>query len=236
MPGDDGATSGPVVSAEPPWPALPAVVERATAAVFRWVARARHERGLHPRGALLYGTADLSTLGTMLAGRADPKVVVRLSRRIGLPDPFPDFNGVAVRFVDAHGVGRHQDLLLTSAPGLPVLRQAIRPCRTFGASGFSSVLRYRDRTGRSLIFRIAPLLVDRLEDLGPALPVTLELSAASPFGRWRPLASLHLARLEQDTEVIRFDPWNTGWALEPTGLLNRLRGPAYAGSRAGRAR
>jgi hypothetical protein len=169
----------------------------------------------------------------MLAGRPDPKVIVRLSRGIGLPHPFPDFNGVAVRFVDAHGADRHQDLLLTSAPGIPVLRQTIRPSRTFSRSGFSSVLRYRDRSGRSLLFRIAPLPVDRLSDLEQALPVTLELSAASPFGHWRPLANLHLARVQLDTEAIRFDPWNTGSALRPAGLLNRLRGPAYAGSRAG---
>jgi hypothetical protein len=37
----------------------------------------------------------------------------------------------------------------------------------------------------------------------------------------------------QAGETLRFDPWQSGGGIVPTGLLNRLRAPAYRGSRAG---
>lgn len=98
-----------VVPPVPRWLGTP--VERA----FGTVARLRGARGLHPQGVAFEGQAEVHPAGVVLAPTGDAEVVVRLSRGIGVPHPAPDFNGVAVRFVDAHGSGRHQDVLLTTS-------------------------------------------------------------------------------------------------------------------------
>jgi SAM-dependent methyltransferase len=38
-----------------------------------------------------------------------------------------------------------------------------------------------------------------------------------------------------DAEQLGFDPWHCGGGLVPHGFLNRLRAPAYVGSREGRS-
>ncbi|MBW3577620.1 MAG: hypothetical protein KY462_07780 [Actinobacteria bacterium] len=50
------------------------------------------------------------------------------------------------------------------------------------------------------------------------------------------IAELRLGdRLPQDVaDDLRFDPWHTGQALRPVGVLNRLRRPAYRASQSGR--
>lgn len=214
---------------------LPAAVAGAVAGVFGAVARLRRDRSLHPRGALLRGTARVHPAG---AGLLDPRrtgevvdVYVRLSRGIGLPHPLPDFNGVALRLLDAHGEGRHQDLLLTSSPAPPLLRHVLVPSPSFARIGFSTVLPVRDRAGRRLLFRVPPLAVRRLTELDEALPLVLTVLVASPLGAWEPAATVTLDSTVP-SDHVRFDPWRTGPSLVPSGLLNRLRKPAYSASRA----
>jgi hypothetical protein len=55
--------------------------------------------------------------------------VVRLSRGIGLPEPWPDFLGQAVRMLDGDGVAGIQDLLLVSSVSAVGGRQLIVPRR-----------------------------------------------------------------------------------------------------------
>ena len=44
----------------------------------------------------------------------------------------------------------------------------------------------------------------------------------------RPVAEIRVADpLPPETDALRFNPWNAGGGLEPTGLLNRLRDYAY---------
>lgn len=56
--------------------------------------------------------------------------------------------GLAVRILDAHGVGAHQDLLLATSGERPIVRHLFVPATSFDAIRFSSVLPYRlgDRT------------------------------------------------------------------------------------------
>lgn len=59
---------------------------------------------------------------------------------------------------------------------------------------------------------------------------------AATTGPWRQLANVILEEPlpgERDEE-IGFDPANTGGGFELTGLINRIRLPAYRGSRRGR--
>lgn len=176
---------------------------------------------LHPAGAALARAA------------ATVPVVARLSRGVGLPHPLPDFNGIAVRFLDAHAAGRHQGLLLTTAASQPVLRHVIHPAPSFRHSGFSSVLPYRDEAGTRRLFRCDPLPVAALGDVHDALPLVLQLRIATLLGPWEPAATVTLTEVASEPPGgVRFDLWHTTTELVPVGLLNRLRAPAYAASRA----
>lgn len=90
--------------------------------VFAGVARLRHRRALHPRGTVADATLALdpgSALGIAL-GPGPHRVVVRLSRGLGVRPPLPDVHGVAIRLerdgatVDLlfSGTGRHLSTLL----------------------------------------------------------------------------------------------------------------------------
>lgn len=212
----------------------------ATARVFGALSAGRGARVFHPRGLVLRGTATLTgTTGALLAGPppGPVPVIVRLSRGLGLRHPFPDFNGVAVKLPDAHGEGRDQDLLLVSSLRAPVARHVLLPVPTFATSGSSSILAYRT-AGGLVMFGASPIEPGVLADVPAHLPVTFRLLAAPVLGRWAPAATVVLTERVPDTEAadraLAFDPWNTGAGLVPAGVLNRLRLPAYAASRAAR--
>ncbi len=156
----------------------------------------------------------------------------RLSRGVGLPHPLPDFNGVALRFLDAHGPSRHQDLLLVAAGSRPGLRHLIVAMPYLTSSGYSTVLPYRTPAGQRRAFRCDPLPIRTVAEAASALPLTIEVLIASLRGAWAPAATVVLTSVLPSDGRPRFDPWNTGPELVPAGVLNRLRAAAYAGSRA----
>lgn len=211
---------------------LPPVVERAAATFFGGVAALRHRRGLHPKGVSFAGRAVLHDAGRALAQARAVDVEARLSRGAGLPHPLPDFNGVAVRFLDAHGPSRHQDLLLTASGARPGLRHLIVPMPYLASSGYSTVLPYKTPTGQRQVFRCAPLPVNTVSDAATAVPLRVEVLVATPLGPWAPAATITLTSVLSSDARLRFDPWNTSPQLVPSGVLSRLRAPAYAGSRA----
>ena len=94
-----------------------ALVSAGTAA-FRLASRVRGERAIHNRGRALTGRLTVSGGGAtgvpLLDEPGSYDVLLRLSRSVGLPARLPDILGLAVRVLDAHGPGRHQDLLLDS--------------------------------------------------------------------------------------------------------------------------
>lgn len=190
------------------------LVDPATRALFRALSSARDARFFHPvgRGFRARFTAGdgLGDVEILRPGFACDGVV-RLSRGLGLPAPLPDALGFALRLPDVYGPGRHQDFLLASSVG-PVVRLARDPW----AGPYSSLLPYRGG-GERFLLRALPLE-----------PGRVRLLAGS-----RPLAEVELGEPE-DVEGLGFDPWNCGGGLVPHGFLNRLRAPAYVGSRAGR--
>ena len=135
---------------------LPRVVERAVGTFFGTVAAARHRRALHPLGIGLRGRAVLHDAGAGLARARETDVEARLSRGVGLPHPLPDFNGVALRFLDAHGPSRHQDLLLVAAGSRPGLRHLIVPMPYLTSSGYSTVLPHRTPAGDASRLPVRP--------------------------------------------------------------------------------
>lgn len=224
-------------------PTVPPPVRSPTAGAFGVLARIRDARGFHPRGLAFRGVVRRSGLAEpsgspFLDGTGEHEALIRFSKGAGLPDPFPDVLGIAVRIVDADGPGRHRDLLFASSATPPGLRHLLVPGRRFGSRLCSAILPYATPSGRVLLAAAA-------ED-GPALhelrdgasPPVVRLLAASATGGWRAwgLALPHDRLPEDDNRALAFDPWNAGVDLRPTGFLNRLRHPAYEASRAGSGR
>jgi hypothetical protein len=208
------------------------------------LSRMRGKRIFHPYGVGF--TASLTPLGaTGLGGSAlsvESQPIVRLSRSLGLPEWLPDPCGLALRIPDAHGPGRHQDLLMVSSARPPAARHAPLPSRDFLDRPYSTLLPYRLR-GRLVLLGARGLARNgpgpRLADLRrPEFTgLDFELTVATLSGAWKPAARLSLReRLpDEETERLDLDPTNTGGGLELAGLVNRLRGPSYRASQAGRA-
>jgi len=214
------------------------------ARIFRGLSQRRGRRVFHPYGvgfAAVIRPLDGGVAGVAgLSREAD--AIVRLSRALGLPELMPDPCGVGLRVADEHGPGRHQDFLLVSSASPPVGRHALLPSRGFGDRPYSTILPYRLR-GRTVLIgaravspgKPGPTLAELRER--DRAGFELEFSIAGLRGAWWPLARVSLgARLPgPQTERLDLDPTNSGGDLQPTGLLNRLRGPSYRASHAGRA-
>ena len=209
---------------------------------YRTLSRLRRKRGFHPFGVGF--AARLTPQGSGGFGapalEREAEAEVRLSRSLGLPEWLPEPYGLALRIPDAYGSGKHQDLLLVTSAAPPVGRHALLPARGFCDLPYSTFLPYRVRGekvvigARGLASRPGPKLGDlRARERGG---LEFELTIAGLTDGWRPVARLMLGeRLPTEhTEHLHFDPTNTGDGLELVGLLNKLRGPAYAASQEGR--
>ena len=209
---------------------------------YRTLSRLRRKRGFHPFGVGF--SARLTPQGGGGSGAVvferESEVVVRLSRSLGLPEWLPEPYGLAIRFPDAYGPGAHQDFLLVTSAAPPGGRHALLPARGFSDLPYSTLLPYRLRGKRVLVGAraLAPRPGPKLGDLRERAVggLEFELAVAGLTGSWKPVARLELGeRLPPErTEHLHFDPTNTGGGLELAGLLNRLRGPAYAASQEGR--
>jgi hypothetical protein len=221
---------------------LPRTAGRLVAVPLGALARWRRGKPMHPRGAVFEGVLERhgsrpETGVPWLDATATDRVVVRLSRGAGLPAPWPDLLGLAIRLPGPEPV----DLLLTST-GVGTLTRLLPVPRTDAAAVYSSIMAYRSDTGP---LRIAAL--PRQDDV-PSDPepltgaVTREelrftLAVAHGLGPWRPFAELVVvAPVEPLDPDVRFD----AVAHPPPGLvadgpMARFRAPAYATARVARA-
>jgi len=169
-------------------------------------------------------------------------VIARLSRSLGLPEWAPDPCGLGLRIPDAHGPGRHQDILMVSSARAAIGRHAPLPARDFGARPLCTLLPY-EVNGRLILIgaRLAggrgrgPKLAELRQRERAELDFDIEVAGIR--GDWQPVARLSLGqRLPADSvERLDLDPTNTGGGLRLAGWVNRLRGPSYRRSQAGRA-
>lgn len=211
------------------------------AVAFRAASRVRGERAIHDRGTTVGAVLTVpggAGLGVPLLdepGRHD--AVVRFSRSIGLPDRAPDILGAAVRVLDAHGPGAHQDLLFDSTLPLPVLRRLPLPRYDFLGTAYSSLTRYA--LGRSAFLLAlmpdasAPSTPTLSEVAGRGDGARLRLVAATGSRTWRDLAVVELGGTVPGGRQIRFSPDNTGGGIAPVGWLQDLRKSAYRASHVG---
>lgn len=200
----------------------PSPITSAAESLFRAIAHRRASRALHPDGPLLAARASLTD------GR-EVDALVRPSRALGIPGGRRDLAGFAVRLIDVHGPGRHQDLLLTSSPK-PPWHVILAPTGTADRAWFTSLLPYRAGGRRTLV--VAHGLGDARWALGLCRPLRRDVT-------WLGLVDASERRVieEDPAEAVAFDPMLFAHdRLRPAaGPLDAVREAAYAGSRDGRS-
>lgn len=218
------------------------VLDTLLGAPFAVASRLRGARIFHPRGVVVSATwdPDPAVLPGAPLTAAPLQALVRVSHAIGFPPDVPDILGVAIRALDAHGPGRHQDLLFASSGTGPVSRHLLRPATSVTRTTMSTLLPYdvagigRHPLCAHAVGADRPVTYPEVvQDPGTMLP-DFEVVVWAP----RP-ARLAVVRTHEHVdpaagEHLRFDPWNTGSELRPAGLVNRLRRPTYAASQRGR--
>jgi hypothetical protein len=220
---------------------VPELAGRAVAVPLGALARWRGGKPMHPRGAVV--TAVLERTGGAGTGvawfdrPARDEVVVRLSRGAGLPAPWPDLLGLAVRVPAEAGP---VDLLLSST-GRGRLTRLVPAVRSDAAGPFCSIMGYRSPGGTLRVGARARGPVP--SDPAPLLaavrerPVLYDLAVARGLGPWRSFATLTLGEpvAEPDPDV-RFDAVrHPPPRLVADGPMARFRAPAYAAARASRS-
>lgn len=210
------------------------VAVRAGTAAVAVASRLRGERAIHGRGRALTGRLDVTggtaTGAPLLDLPGSYEVVVRLSRSAGLPLPLPDVLGLAVRVLDAHGPGRHQDLLLDSTRPEPVLRRLPLPGRDVLGVTYCSLLPY-DVQGRHLLLG-ARGLSGQATSMADVTEASFGLLVATPHGPWQ-----QVGVVSTETELpapqgrgLRFNPGVTGGGLRLAGPFQAWRQRAYPAS------
>jgi hypothetical protein len=215
---------------------------RLVAPTFGLLTRLRGARAFHPEGHVYAAEIEMAPIAPFEPGRYQG--VVRLSRGVGLPEPWPDFLGLAVRMLDADGVGGIQDLLLVSSLSAVGARQLIVPRRGYGGAFYSSVLPVQVGS-RKVIIGARPVWAGRaypatrLAQVDSAVGAELrgfDLLLAQPLGAWSPLARVDLVRVlpAADSAGLGFHPYHQAAGLAPVGMVNALRRRSYAASQRAR--
>lgn len=227
---------------------VPEPIASATALLFQGLSAARGKRAFHPHGLVFEAEftpwARSAPSGAELLDGGRRRLLVRCSRALGIPEPAPDILGFAMRFPDAYGPGRHQDILCVTSWDAPPLHHALVPATGFFERPYSSLLAFD--VGREVrLFGVlptgsAPPLGPRLEEIAAAArdgTATFDLALAPLTGRFEGAGTIRLGEQlpPADAERLRFNPWNTGGGIRPTGPLMGLRDPAYRGSQRGAA-
>jgi len=171
---------------------------------FAVVARLRPtEKPLHPRGATVGATIRRTGLSPGVgvpwideAGFDD--VSVRVSRAIGLPAPWPDIRGLAIRVPT--GPDTHGDLLFATTGRGSLGRFILLPARTSFSQTYSTLFPYRTASG--------PLLLAAQPD-GDG---SFFLACASPRGTWRTFGVLKLKTSSAGTSA---GPDDVGPSFDP---------------------
>src|SRR3712207_6617069 len=134
----------PSVSSAPLEGLVDTTAGKGAARLFGLLSAWRHRRVFHPVGVAFAGWLEVregAGVGVPLLDQpARFGVIVRVSRGLGVPEPWPDVLGVAVRILDAHGSGSDQDFLLATGARPPVLRHLVLPARTYVTATYSTIL------------------------------------------------------------------------------------------------
>lgn len=219
------------------------LVESVVGSALASVSAARGARVFHPVGVAhravltVYPEPGREYGVPLLDLPAEHRAVVRLSRAAGVPQGLPDVLGLAIRLLDVHGEGAHQDLLLNTAGRLPLARQVFVPATGVLERSYSSVLPYslagvRHYIGAQPVREAGGLLprFDAVERAAEAALLRFRIVVARPLGPWHHVATLRIdERLpDAEAEALSYDVFaNTGGGIAPAGLLQTLRRTSY---------
>lgn len=189
----------------------------------------RRNKALHPEGHRGHGVLTISSpdpsLGVpLLAQHGTLACEVRWSRAMGLPDSWPDIEGLALR-LDGNEVAEVADLLFASTGERAWSRYllVLRAAGTYGV--LTTLLPVRTASG-ALTFRLVP---DRRSGDLPSPSYALEVARGA--GAWRKVGSIRVDWSEDDT-TERFDPVVHELAgTEQYPLVSAMREPAYVAAR-----
>ncbi|MEU9018382.1 DUF1990 family protein [Actinomadura sp. NPDC048394] len=213
----------------------------ALARTFTALAKARGGRPLHPRGVVLDAVLRLSGTSRfwgvpLLDDAVELRGLARLSRSIGLPAPYPDVLGLALRWrqPSEDGDPATAELLLATTGHGRAGRHLLRPANHWGPGFYGSLLPYTAGDRYVLLGAFArravpadPAALARAAGEGP---ITLDLVVATGLGPWERFGELVLtgpARTD-DREPVRFNPVRHPIpGLRPAGPLQQVRGRAY---------
>jgi hypothetical protein len=189
-------------------------------ALFHTVGRWRAApKALHPRGRV--GTATLRVTGgrrrlgsPLLDVPGEHHVTVRYSRATGLPAPFPDVLGLALR-IEQDGAGP-ADLLFASTGTGTVGRHLLVARREHDDGALTTLLPLRGAHGALLLALV------------PTAGGCYDLRAAAPGAPWETRGELVVHELGEDDRSLRFDPvTRTPAGLAQYDVVRRLRAPSY---------
>jgi hypothetical protein len=207
-------------------------------AAFARLAVLRRARALHPHGLSYHARViiDDAPAAPRLCPPGEYPGEVRFSRALGLPRRRPDLLGVGLRI---HGPGGPQDVLVTSCGRRPRLRRIFLPATDFQQRPYSSALPYAAGGARFVLYVLPDPAsprpsgradLARLAAAAATGQLAFRLAAAAPGGPLHMLGTVRVGAPLPDDSAIRLNPY-TG-ALEPVGLVNRLRRRAYPMSQA----
>ncbi|GAA0238078.1 hypothetical protein GCM10009527_038290 [Actinomadura nitritigenes] len=219
-------------------------VAGALARAFTALAKARGGRALHARGLVLDATLRLSGTSRfwgvpLLDDTAELRGLARLSRAVGLPSPFPDVLGLALRWrqpADAADGGEPAtaELLLATTGHGRLGRHLLRPAARWGPGFYGCLLPYTAGDRHVLLGAVArrPLRGDTaaLARAAGEGPIRMDLVVATELGPWERFGELVLTRPARtdDPVPVRFNPARhpiTG--LRPAGPLQQVRRRSY---------
>src|SRR3954454_25076140 len=183
---------------------------------------------LHPRGDLVRGTLrrfgrEEKTGATWLDDGGQDRVLVRVSRAVGLPSGVPDIHGLALRVPRADG---HGGLLFASTGLGRVARSPLTAAGSPRGRAMTTLLPYRTPAGGVLL---SAVFHDDAE---------VRLAWAIRAGAWPPFARLMLddEPLDQGDTHVSFDPvGNLLPGLENYRWVQLLMEPSYATARHSRS-
>ena len=196
------------------------------AAVIAPLGKARDAKPLHPRGAIHAATLEITdpapALGAVQFGeRGTIDSLVRVSRAVGLPAPWPDIGGLALRLRPQAADGSRCDLLFAGTGRGRITRWLLAVRREPVGGTLTTLLPMRSVSGPVQFI---------LEPEEGVQPVTYRLGWARPGNSWQPLGRLVLgAEVEPVADPpVRFDPiTNAVEGLENYPSVRKLREPAY---------
>ena len=194
----------------------------AAAARVRPAAKPLHPVGTQGRGTLVRFGSDPAWGVDWLDHAGEDPVLVRFSRSLGLPNPWPDVFGIAVRVESG---AEPVDLLFSTTGSGRLGRFGLVP-RRGPFTTYGTLLPYRAPSG--------PVLLQA--ELAPGEPWTIALAAATLTGPWRAFG-----RIRVDPPPSERDPELSFDAVlhAPPGLpfypwVKRVREGSYAAARAAR--